>query len=105
MCFLVQMVCLSENCQKKRTHILEMFNIIITVHAVLLYNVHALNSRRLFVYDVLFHLVKFKFATILCISFRKCRPWPYLLLPWKQQCPNNMFTLFSTIKNNFIEQM
>lgn len=34
MCFLVQMVCLSENCQKKGTHILEMFNIVIAVQAV-----------------------------------------------------------------------
>lgn len=99
------MVCLSENCQKERTQILEMFNIIITVHAVFALQYACFKVRRQFVCDVLFYCVKFKFVTILCLSFQICRRWPYLLLPWKQQCPNSMFPLFSTIKNHFIEQM
>lgn len=68
MCFLVQMVCLSENCQKKRTHILEMFNIIITVHAVFALKCACFKLQRLFVYDVLFHLMKLNLQYF-CVYF------------------------------------
>jgi hypothetical protein len=71
MCFPVQMVCFSENCQKKRIHIYGLLDIKITMHAILFYNIYVLNSEEYLC--VLFLNMKFKFVTILSIPFQICR--------------------------------